>query len=119
MSGKPGFTAQLSMTSSKGHLWPKKVKLVVGCACLLPSPCILDRVRPIGLHPRLLRRRLHVAALAVREAHDQVVAVDAGHRLPDVFGYLCQDLGAVVMGHGLDDGLRPLLGIRGLEDAAA
>mmetsp|Transcript_68940 Transcript_68940/g.202373 ORF Transcript_68940/g.202373 Transcript_68940/m.202373 type:complete len:248 (-) Transcript_68940:570-1313(-) len=47
------------------------------------------------------------------------VHVDAGHGLPDVLGDLGQDLGVLVVRHGLDDRPGALRRLRGLEDAAA
>mmetsp|Transcript_71273 Transcript_71273/g.153746 ORF Transcript_71273/g.153746 Transcript_71273/m.153746 type:complete len:225 (-) Transcript_71273:380-1054(-) len=71
------------------------------------------------LRAGLLRRRLHVAALAVRPAHGEVVAVDAGHGLADVLGHLGEHLRVVEVRHGLDDRPGALRRLRGLEDAAA
>ena len=46
----------------------------------------------------------------------QGVAVDADHRLSKTGAHLSQDLGVVVVGHRLHDGLGPLGGITALED---
>mmetsp|Transcript_10201 Transcript_10201/g.11372 ORF Transcript_10201/g.11372 Transcript_10201/m.11372 type:complete len:256 (+) Transcript_10201:127-894(+) len=67
----------------------------------------------------LLGSRFHVSTLARGPAHSQLIQVDPHHGLANVRGHLCQDLGVVVVRDSLHDGLRTLLGVRGLEDAAA
>mmetsp|Transcript_44521 Transcript_44521/g.111862 ORF Transcript_44521/g.111862 Transcript_44521/m.111862 type:complete len:401 (-) Transcript_44521:8-1210(-) len=101
--------ANLLLTSWPG-IFNKRPANADGCC---GGPALL-----IGL--RLLRGRLlHVAPLAVRPAHGQVIHVDARHGLAQVLGHLRQDLRVPEVGHRLDDGPRSLLGVVRLEDAAA
>mmetsp|Transcript_9999 Transcript_9999/g.30690 ORF Transcript_9999/g.30690 Transcript_9999/m.30690 type:complete len:344 (-) Transcript_9999:7-1038(-) len=59
------------------------------------------------------------AALASSKADGDVLAVETNHRWAEVLGDPCKHLRIIVVGDGLDDGPRPLLGVGRLEDAGA
>mmetsp|Transcript_14531 Transcript_14531/g.41327 ORF Transcript_14531/g.41327 Transcript_14531/m.41327 type:complete len:351 (-) Transcript_14531:25-1077(-) len=83
------------------------------------SPGVRRCRGPLLAVPRLLGGRLHVAALALRPPHREVVAVDPRHGVPDVLGDLGEHLGVVEMRGCLNDGSGALLWLCGLEYAAA
>merc|ERR1719433_1253724 len=66
----------------------------------------------------LLCGGFHVTTLARCPAHGEFIQIDSHHCLADVLRYLRQHLRILVVRHGLHDGPRAFLWVRGLEDAA-